>query len=581
MVRVRPRTTGRAIVVLLLAIAASETDAQIRSPIVFPTSGSPEAQALFVKGVTSLHNFEYEEALEAFRTAQQRDPSFAMAYWGEAMTYHQTLWRNENVDEGRRALAKLAPTPAARAAKAKTPRERAWLAAVDVLFGDGDVVARKKAYATALGAIYAGAPDDAEAASFYALALLGTMSRSLIGYVDSHEGYSDMLAGSEVQRRAGEILGRVLRAHPDHPGALHYLIHAYDDPEHAHLALDAARAYSKVAAKSSHALHMPAHIFFQLGLWHDAVLADRIAYDTSDAWCRDKNLPPTLRSYHSLSWLHYELLQLGRYREAKATMAELEPVVKSSGLLNLLSNLATMRARYVVETEQWALMGQERNFANINELYAIGVSAARTGNTALAELARQTLGQRAQAPEEGDLRPAAAIMERQVAGMMSLAAGRRDEAVATLRAAADTELALPPPLGLPVPITPAPELLGDVLIEVGRPREALDAFTKALARNANRTRSVLGMARASAAVGDTAGARTHYQQLLANYDHADADVPEAREARDFIAGRGAGGWWAAVAVSIALAGVVVAAVVVWSRRATPPLSRAERRRRER
>ena len=243
--------------------------------IVFPTSASPAAQAQFLVGVAALHNFEYEEANAAFVKAQRIDPVFAMAYWGEAMTYHQTLWRNEDVAAGQRILTRLAPSAGARAAKAGSDRERGFLGAVETLFGPGDGTARRGAYAKTMAGMYGRWPDDPEVATFYALALLGTMSRGLAGAMDAQEGHSAGLAGSETQARVTAILEKVLRAYPNHPGALHYLLHNNDDPEHARLAMAAARTYAKVAPASSHALHMPSHIFLQLGLWRDAALSDQ------------------------------------------------------------------------------------------------------------------------------------------------------------------------------------------------------------------------------------------------------------------------------------------------------------------
>ena len=497
-----------------------------------------DAQTAFRDGVTALHSFEYEEANDAFVQAQRLNPGLVMAYWGEAMTYHQTLWRNENLQAGRDALAHLGPTPAARRARTADPREQGYLAAVESLFAAGDPAIRRRRYADAMGALYARYPDDPDVASFYALALLGTMSRSLIGTGDAHEGHeghSRALAGSDTQAQVATILDRVLRAHPDHPGALHYLLHVDDDPQHAHLALGAARALARLAPDSSHARHMPAHIFLQLGQWRDAMASDRSAFAASDAWIARRRLAPAMRNYHALAWLQYELLQLGRYREAWATLDQIAPIVKAGGDLTLLSDLSTMRARYVIETASWPLMAAESNFGNANELFAIGVSAARTGDTALAERARGGLSQSALDPREGDLRPAIAIMERELAALLALGAGRRDESVALLRAAADAEAQLPAPLGLPAPIKPAPELLGEVLTEIGRPAEAMACFETALGRYANRSLSVLGLARAAAAAAQPEASRRRYAELLANFDAADAELAALREARAALA----------------------------------------------
>ncbi|MBI3493885.1 MAG: hypothetical protein HY047_19220 [Acidobacteria bacterium] len=527
-------------------------------------ASADQANPHFLRGMTALHNFEYEEANEAFRQARAIDPQFALAYWGEAMTYYQVLWRNEDVGTARRALAGLAPTASARAAKAGSAKEKGLLAAAEILFGEGDPSTRHARYAEAMGGLSASHPDDPDIASLYALALMGTVSRSLIGYGDAHDLHQPGLAGSEVQQRVAAILDRVLASYPQHPGALHYLIHDYDDPEHARLALSAARAYAKVANGSSHALHMPAHVFLQLGLWSEAAVSDRAAYAASSEWVTRKSLGPAMRNYHALSWLQYELLQMGRYREAWETIGQIEPVVKASGALSrdvgsspqpLLSDWSSMRARYAIEARRWDLLAHARDFGNANELFAIGISAARTGDSRTAEQARQALVERSRATQEGDLRPAIAIMEREVAALIELAGGRRDDAVGILRAAANAEGEFPPPLGLPAPVKPAPELLGEVLLEIGRPREAVEPFELALRRNANRSLSVLGLARAAAALGDGTTADRHYKQLLANYDGADADRPELVEARTHLEkGRGPAPSLLSRGVAVALAG---------------------------
>jgi tetratricopeptide (TPR) repeat protein len=263
--------------------------------------------------------------------------------------------------------------------------------------------------------------------------------------------------------------------------------------------------------------------------------------------------------------------------------------VKASGDVRLLSDQSSMRARYVVETRRWNVMANERNFGNVNELCAIGFSAARLHNSALAELARQALATRSLAPEEGDLRPAIAIMERQVAALIELEAGRREQAVAILRAATEAELKLPPPLGLPIPIKPAPELLGEVLLELGRPGEALEPFGQALMRNANRTLSVLGLARAASALGQADEASRHYRALLANYERADADLAELNEARTALTREGGASGLLPGAIPIALGvGAIIAAAIVTARlrKKSPgapsarPVPRGERRRRE-
>ena len=535
-----------------------------------------DARAALARGIEALHYFEYEEANETFREVHRLDRALVMACWGEAMTFHQTLWRNEDVQQARNALAACGPTPEARAAKASTPKDRMYLAAADSLFGEGDGAVRRQRYADSMAALYAREPDDPDVASFYALALLGTMSRGLIGS-DPHEGHVQALAGSATQKRVNEILGAVLRAHPSHPGALHYLLHNNDDPEHAEAALPAARTLAKLAPDFSHALHMPAHIFLQRGDWKEAAASDAAAFAASDRWVKRKSLPLAARSYHALSWLQYELLQLGRYREARAALDEIEPVVRSdSRQLGLLSDLSSMRARYVVETESWATMARQDTFGNADELFAIAMSAAHTGRGDVAERARQALGAKAQDPREGDLRPAIAIMEREVAAAIAFAGGRRDEALAIARAAADDEARLPAPLGLPEPIKPAPELLGELLIEAGRAADANPFFDAALRRNPKRSRSLAGRARAKAAAGDAVRARALYDELLVNLASADAGIPLLTEARGTTVtpvARETPAWMGLFAspgglMIVALAGAMLIAAGVIIRRAT-------------
>lgn len=551
-----------ALAALLLAVASAASAQAVPDRVV-------SAPASFLDGLAALHNFEYEEANAAFLQAQRDAPSFALAFWGEALTYSQTLWGKEDVAAGRRALAKLAPSASARARRAASARERGLLDAAEILFGAGDQAARHRRYAERMGQLHAAERDDADVAALYALALLGTTSRSLIG---SHEGHSVGLAGSDVQRQVGEILGRVLTADPKHPGALHYLIHAYDDPEHAHLALEAARTYAGVAPPSSHALHMPAHVFLQLGRWAEAEASDRAAFVASEAWVAEKGLPPAMKSYHALAWRQYELLQLGRMTEARGLVDVLAPVVKATGDLTLLSDLSSMRARQVLESRDYAAMANERNFGNAVELAAIGISAARAGNPPLAELARRQLSARGAAPQEGDLRPAIAIMEREVAGLQALAAGDATQAVSILTTATEAELMLPPPLGLPIPVIPAPELLGEVLLELKRPSEAAERFEQALRRNANRTRSVLGLARSMAALGRHDEAHTHYRAVLESYANADVDRSEIAEARTAV-GRSVeaasvpprrvpGGW----ATAAGAGATIAAAATLWAMR---------------
>ncbi|HET6899022.1 MAG TPA: tetratricopeptide repeat protein [Vicinamibacteria bacterium] len=505
------------------------------TPLRFPTSGSPAAQPSFLRGVTALHNFEYDDAVEAFREAQRLDRNFALAYWGEAMACNQTLWRNQDADAARQSLLRLGPTPEARLAKAATAREKDYLRAVEILFGTGDRDARDRAYAEAMGKLAAAYPDDLEAATLHALALMGTAARSPALFNDAgDEAHAHALVGSATQSQVAAILQRVLARDPDHPGALHYLIHDYDDPGHARLALPAARRYAKVAPQSSHALHMPAHIFVQLGLWDDAAASDEASFRASDAWVKRKGLPIDMRDYHSLSWLLYESLQQGRFQKARETLDVIRPAVEATGAPRLKALLSDMRARYVMETRSYPDLATATRFDTTGELFAIGVSAARGGNSGMAEMARAELARRTGPGGPGGNRALdVAVMEKELAAVLAVAGGRGDEAVARMQEAVVLEEQLPPPLGLPRPLKPASELRGEILLELGRPQEAAAAFEQALKRGPNRSLSLLGLARAAAARGDRGSARAHYRAFLANWRSADPARPELKEAREY------------------------------------------------
>jgi tetratricopeptide (TPR) repeat protein len=514
---------------VLVALAVS-------SPVRFPNSGPSAAQTSFLRGVTALHNFQYEDAVEAFREAQRIDRDFAMAYWGEAMAYNQTLWLNQDPAKAREILGRLAPTPEARATKARTDREKGYLRAVEVLFGTGDRTARDRAYAAAMGTLARSNPDDLEASTFYALALMGTMARSPVLFQEGGDGHEHALVGSEIQKQAAAILERVLARNPRHPGALHYLIHDYDDPDHARLALPAARAYAKVAPQSSHALHMPAHIFLQLGRWDEAAASDEASFRASEAWVKRQGLPIGMRDYHSLSWLLYESLQQGRFRKARQTLDQIQPAVDATGAARLKAILSDMRARYVVETRSFQELAVAKDFGTTSELFAIGMSAARRRDPKVAELALAELARRAGPGESGGTGHRAvdvAVMEKELAALLAVASGRGGDAVARMQEAVDLERQLPPPLGLPRPIKPASELFGEILLELGRAREAAAAFERALERWPNRSLGLLGRARASAALGDRESARRHYRRLLVNWRSADPGLPELKEARGY------------------------------------------------
>ena len=526
---------------VLVAAATRQPDIPLGT-IDFPTSGAPAAQHDFVRGVAWLHSFGYEEAIEAFRAAQRVDSQFAMAYWGEAMSFNQPLWFHEEVAQGRAALARLAPTPQARAAKATTRREQMYLTAVDALFGQGDRPARHQAYADAMAALVAAFPTDDEARAFHALSLLAILPRGD--------------AALPLREKAGAIAEGVLKRNPKHPGATHYILHAYDHGKLAARALPAARVYSTIAPAASHALHMPAHAFVQLGYWDEAAAADQASWDASVAWVARRNLSIALRDFHSLTWLHYEWTQQGRFTKAAEALQLVDEAMKivrpqdeigghhyadseigrGSGPLALRNDRGSMRARSVIESERWSEMKAQSSFDNIDELFALGMSAVKLGDLARADAAIKLFADAAAPGQDMGLREQATVMATELEALVAFARGRHAEAFAAMYRATALQDRMPKPIGRPYPVKGADELYGELLLQADRAREAIVWFERALARTPNRSRAVLGLARAAANAGDTARSVQAYKRFLANWKQADLGLPELREARAAIEG---------------------------------------------
>jgi tetratricopeptide (TPR) repeat protein len=524
-------------VALLSAHGAGSGQSPSLGTIAFPTSGAPAAQADFLRGVTWLHNFGYEEAIESFRAAQRIDPQFAMAYWGEAMCYTQPLWFHEDVAGGLAALAKLAPTRDGRAAKAKTRREQMYLTAVEALYGQGNKPARDRAYSEAMAALVAAFPTDDEAKAFHALSLLAMLPRGD--------------AALPLREKAGAIAEAIFKRNPKHPGAAHYILHAYDHGQLVTRALSAARAYAAIAPAASHALHMPAHAFVQLGYWAEAAAADEASWNASVAWAARKGLSVALRDFHSLTWLQYEWTQQGRFADALAALKHIDEamkVVKSgdqvgghhysdseigrgAGALALRNDRGSMRARWVIEREQWTEMKAQTSFDNIDELFALGMSAVKLGDLPRAEAAMKAFAGAAAPDQDPGLREQASIMAAELEALLAFTRGRLADAFAAMDRAVDLQNRLPRPIGRPYPVKGAEELYGELLLQAGRAREAMAWFERALTRTPNRSRAVLGLARAAAKAGETSRSRQAYQQFLDNWKRADPGLPELREAR--------------------------------------------------
>jgi len=479
-------------VMIAAFVAFTEAKAQQLGSIRFPTSGAAAAQPKFIEGVKDLHSFEFDEAAEAFHQAQRIDPGFALAYWGEAMSYNHPLWAEQNLDAARKALETLAPTLEGRVAKAHTEKEKAFLEAANQLFyAPGDKLARDNAYSDAMARLYERWPEDPEVDIFYALALLGTVRLEDKGF--------------RRQALAASICMKVFQENPDHPGAAHFIIHAFDDPDHAILALPAARVYARIAPAAPHALHMPSHIFLQLGMWQEVFASNTVGYKAAVDLMMRMHLPEGGADFHALSWLEYANLMLGKFDEARHNV-DLAKQAADRNPTNpgIAREYHVMLARYILETGRWEKVPLESAPGRLGNpwVFISGFSAAKLGDASAAEAARAALAAIRQGiAGDSHIATAVAVLENEVAAAAQLARGQKAEAMRLAKAAADIDSTMPTPNGPPPIIKPALEFYGEMLLEAGRRAEAAAAFRQQLLRTPNRTPSVEGLARASAKGG--------------------------------------------------------------------------------
>ncbi|MDH3270043.1 MAG: hypothetical protein OEN56_01845 [Gemmatimonadota bacterium] len=469
-------------------VSADAVTAQERTlgTIHFANSGQPAAQKPFLEGVLLLHSFEFEDAAAAFRRAQQVDPDFALAYWGEAMTYNHPLWREQDRDAALAALARYAPTAEARRAKAPTAREAAYLGALDVLYGEGSKTDRDHAYMAEMYRLVNQHPNDMEARAFYALSILG-----------STDGERDFA----TYMRAAAAAQPVFDANPKHPGAVHYLIHSFDDPIHAPLGLEAARAYSTIAPDAGHAQHMTSHIFVAMGMWDDVVAANIRARDVQNARNAELGRPPNVCGHYT-SWLHYGWLMRGDLADAERGMEECATHVRSgSANPGEVGYYVNMRARHVLDTEDWAAADRWRAEVDLPGYDFVTAYAAlkRGDSSAATALLERTSGM-------SDLPPRSTIMTLELQALIALEAGDGEKALDLLHEATEIEEGLPFEFGPPASLKPPHELLGEVALELGRNGMALGAFRESLDFTPERAPSLEGLAEAASALGQTATA---------------------------------------------------------------------------
>jgi tetratricopeptide (TPR) repeat protein len=497
----------------------------------FPTSCTPAAQKQFQRGVAMLHSFWYEEAERTFNDVAKADPGCAMAYWGVAMSYFHPIWDGRGPDaailkKGWEAVEK------ARSLGPKTERERDYVAAITAFYKDFDKLdhrTRVLAYETAMESVYTRYPADREAAAFYSLALLGTVAASPVDKTLAR------------QKKAGEIAEKVFAAEPNHPGAAHYVIHAYDYPPLAEKALPAARAYAKIAPDAPHALHMPSHIFTRLGLWQESIesnIASALAAHKV-GWVGEE--------LHASDYLEYAYLQMGQDEQARRVLDQM--ATNKPGLSNYFAGAyatATMPARYVIERRRWAEAaklevpanspGGKLSWAEATIYFARALGSARTGDVESARQAIQKLEaarDRLTEAQETYWAGQVEIQRREAAGTLSYAQGKKDEALDLLRSAADREDASEKHPVTPGPVVPARELLGEMLLILDKPADALLAFESTLQRSPNRFNALYGAAKAAQMAGQREKARQYYSALVRVSDPV-SPRPELRTAKSYL-----------------------------------------------
>ncbi len=492
----------------LLVMGAKPAQAQFEDvgSFEFPTSASAEAQNHFLRGAAFLHSFGWIQAREEFHAAQAIDPDFAMAYWGESLAYNHPLNSQMDPTEPRNALGRLAPTRAERLAKAPTAREKGFLNAVEILWGDGDHVTRRLGYMDAMSGLYEQYPNDTEVAAFYALSIL------------SASGATRDLTG-RLNIKAGTIALNLFEHHPNHPGAAHYTIHAFDDPILAPLALEAAYRFAEIAPAVAHARHMPTHIFIQHGMWDRVSGSNEYAYTAArELWRPDD---PMGNAVHPLDWGQYGDLQLGDYAKARKWIDRLESMAfegvfleggprGAPGQARAVNTVPLLKARYIVETEEWEVR-PITDESSMHELLATGMSAARTGDQATVAQAEAALKEMADRGPNGNTN--ARIISKQVGALLhagmghgAVATGLMDEARAIVEEGAA-------PRGAASPVKPVHELYGEILLDLDRPADAIEKFETSLLRMPNRPRSLLGLARAYAKTGNREMAAEAYEKL--------------------------------------------------------------------
>jgi len=496
------------------------------------------SQQEFNRAVALLHSFWFAPADQAFRAIAAKEPSCGMAWWGVAMVTLGNPLAGTLSPAGLKAGWEIVEK--AQTAGAKTERERAYIAAVAHFYRDADKIPHRQrvvAYEKAMEQLAAKYPTDTEAKIFYALSLNVTLD-------PTDKSYKNQL-------KAAAILETVFAQQPQHPGVAHYLIHSYDFPPIANKGLSAAERYAKIAPDSPHALHMPSHIFTRVGRWQQSIDTNRASAEVAmKEYAAKPAAGALMNAYHAYDYMAYGHLQQGEDKAAAALAAKILEIKKIDlpqvgGAIAAPYALAAIPVRLTLERDQWAEAAKlegpavELPWSQWPQTVAItqfgkGLGAARSGDVAAAERAAAELGKLKEAlgaAKQAYWEQQVEIQQAVVEAWAKFAAGKRDEALAAMRAAADLEERTEKHPVTPGPIIPARELLGDMLLEAGQAKEALAAYEHSMRVEPNRFRGIAGAARAAEKAGDTATAQKYYRRLLEIAAKGDGDRPALQQAR--------------------------------------------------
>ena len=508
----------------------------------FTVSCNAQAQKQFNRAVAWLHSFEYEEAEKAFTEVTVSDPRCGMGYWGIAMSNYHPIWTPPSAAELQKAAAAMEK---ARSVGAERERERDFIAAISVFYKDFDKLdhrTRAFAYGDAMERLFRQHPSDDEAAIFYSLTLIAK------GMMTGDKSYAS-------EKKAAQILNSILTRQPEHPGVTHYLIHGYDYPALAYLALPAARSYAKIAPASAHAQHMPSHIFTRLGLWQEAIGSNLNAKTSAEAYAvRNRMTGSWDERLHAMDYLAYAYLQSAQDKQALGVLNELYKIkTVEPPNFKVAYSFTAIPARYALERRQWSEAiklplhpGKMEKFpwenfrwAEAHIHFARAIGAARIGDTTTARLEVEKLGavRQALAEVKGGYDWAKQVeIERQIAAAwLAHAEGKPEDALRLMRAAADLDDATEKHPVTPGALLPAREQLGELLFELKQPAAALQEFETSLGTAPNRFNGLYGAARAAKLAGDKKSAKSYYEKLVELSRLAENIRPEIEEAKRFLA----------------------------------------------